>query len=127
MAIFSKKPKEKAKKDATKADSSAVPAAASIEVIGGVSLAHILLQPRITEKASLKAESNNVYVFEVDTRASKSDISHAVKEIYKVTPEKVSVTRIPSKSIVVRGKRGVRSGGKKAYVYLKKGDKIEII
>jgi large subunit ribosomal protein L23 len=126
MALFSKKPKEKVKKDSPKSVSPEGPVA-SIETMGGTSFAHILLQPRITEKASLKAESNNVYVFEVSPRASKSDIRQAVKEIYKVSPEKVSVARIPSKSIVVRGKQGVRSGGKKAYVYLKKGEKIEVI
>jgi len=44
-----------------------------------------------------------------------------------VKPEKVRVAAIPAKKVFVRGKKGVKSGGKKAYVYLKKGDKIELI
>jgi len=32
----------------------------------------------------------------------------------------------PSKAVIVRGKRGVKSGVKKAYVYLKKGDNINL-
>jgi len=51
----------------------------------------------------------------------------AVAEVYKVTPVRVSVTSVPSKKVFVRGKKGVKSGGKKAYVYLAKKDKIEIV
>ena len=31
------------------------------------------------------------------------------------------------KTIIYRGKRGIKAGGKKAYVYLKKGDKISVV
>jgi ribosomal protein L23 len=34
---------------------------------------------------------------------------------------------LPTKKKFFRGHWGVRGGGKKAYVYLKKGDKIDII
>ncbi|MDP2642150.1 MAG: 50S ribosomal protein L23 [bacterium] len=87
----------------------------------------VLLRPRITEKAALGADKSGVYVFEVSKSATKKSIAASVHEAYGVTPEKVRVAAIPLKRVVVRGKRGVKSGGKKAYVYLKKGDKIEII
>ena len=87
----------------------------------------VIIRPRITEKASLKAESENVYVFEVSDKANKNTIKRAVHDLYKVHPTKVRITRISSKQVFVRGKWGVKSGGKKAYVYVKKGDKIEII
>jgi ribosomal protein L23 len=48
-------------------------------------------------------------------------------EMYKVQPTKIAMTKIPGKSVFVRGKKGERSSGKKAYVYVKKGDKIEIV
>jgi|SRR3989344_1763849 len=88
---------------------------------------NVLLRPRITEKAALAADKSNVYVFEVVKDATKKSISASIREVYKVTPEKVRVAMIPSRQVFVRGKKGVKSGGKKAYVYLKKGDKIEII
>ena len=68
-----------------------------------------------------------VYVFEVSEHANKKSIKASVRAAYGVTPVRVSVARIPSKRVFIRGKRGVKSGGKKAYVYLKKGDKIELI
>jgi large subunit ribosomal protein L23 len=85
----------------------------------------ILIRPMITEKAIINSE-NSVYVFKVDPASNKSSISKAVREIYKVTPTKVTTVTIPQKNVVVRGKRGKKAGYKKAYVYLRKGEKIEI-
>ncbi len=90
-------------------------------------MAHVLLRPRITEKASQMSMDQNVYTFEVPESASKLHIKTAIKDFYKVTPVKISTVRIPRKAVVVRGKKGMRAGGKKAYVYLKKGDKIEFV
>ena len=88
---------------------------------------NVLLRPRITEKAALGADKSNVYVFQVVPDATKKSISASIKDAYGVKPVKVRVLSIPSKKIFMRGHRGVKKGGKKAYVYLKKGDKIEII
>lgn len=88
---------------------------------------NVLLRPRITEKAALGADKLNVYVFEVAPSATKKSISISVRDVYGVKPEKVRVVSMLAKNVFVRGKRGVKSGGKKAYVYLKKGDKIEIM
>lgn len=87
----------------------------------------VLLRPRVTEKAAIGADKNNVYVFEVTKEATKGSITASVKALYKVTPMKVRVTPMADKAVFVRGKRGVKRGGKKAYVYLKKGDKIELL
>ena len=87
----------------------------------------VLLRPRITEKAALSADKNGVYVFEVMPKATKGQIAASVKAAYKVTPVKVRTAKIAPKAVFVRGKHGVKSGGKKAYVYLKKGDKIELL
>ena len=90
------------------------------------SLENVILRPRITEKASDKAEGN-VYVFEVATSANKVQIKKAIKSLYKVDAKKVNITQTPSKTVFSRGKKGVKTGGKKAYVYLKEGESIEII
>ena len=86
----------------------------------------VLLRPRMTEKAAINTEKN-VYVFEVKKDATKSSVSASVKALYKVTPVKVRMATTPSKVVFIRGKKGVKSGFKKAYVQLKKGDKIELL
>lgn len=87
----------------------------------------MLLWPRITEKAALGADKAGVYIFEVARNATKKSIKSSVHEAYGINPEKVHMVVIPAKKVFIRGKKGVKSGGKKAYVYLKKGDKIELI
>jgi large subunit ribosomal protein L23 len=82
--------------------------------------------PRITEKAS-DASAQNVYTFNVAMSANKKEIKKAIFSLYKVQPVKINVSRIPHKNIMSKGKKGVRGGGKKAIVYLKKEDKIEFI
>lgn len=88
----------------------------------------VLIRPRITEKATTEAKKG-VYAFEVDKNATKKEIASAIKNYYNATPIKVNIARIPEKKITsrTRGQYGVKKGGKKAYVYLKKGDKIEVI
>ena len=83
-----------------------------------------LIKPHVTEKASRSAESS-VYVFQIDPKSTKDDVVKSFVEKYKITPTKVRTVTIPAKSVIVRGKRGKKSGYKKAYVYLKKGTKIE--
>ncbi len=83
-------------------------------------------KPRITEKASFHIEQN-VYTFDVEKSANKSEIKKAIFQIYKVKPVKINILMVPDKQIFVKGKKGVKSGGKKALVYLKKEDKIEIV
>ena|SRR3989304_5533173 len=87
----------------------------------------VLIKPRITEKAAISSERRNVYVFEVTKNATSKSVIASVRDAYKVTPLSVRLLNIPKKQVFVRGKKGVKGGGKKAYVYLKKGDKIEVI
>ncbi|TSC66840.1 MAG: large subunit ribosomal protein L23 [Parcubacteria group bacterium Gr01-1014_73] len=86
-----------------------------------------IIRPRVTEKATTVAELGNVYVFEVEKDANKKEIATNIKNLYGVSPIKINVVKIPRKQVFVRGKKGFKAGGKKAYVYLKKGEKIEII
>jgi len=88
---------------------------------------HILKGPRITEKASYLAQ-DNCYVFDVTSAANKGSVAAAIRAVYKVTPRKVTVVRTPRKRVMTRGtnRAGQTASGKKAYVYLKKGDTIEL-
>ena len=87
----------------------------------------ILLSPRVTEKGAYVASQDNAYLFNVSPRATKKEIAAAIEHIYKVTPRQIRVAPLPRKRVKVRGtnKTGMTVGGKKAYVYLKKGDTIE--
>jgi len=86
-----------------------------------------IIKPHITEKANALVEKANIYTFEVFGRANKKIIASAVKSTYKVIPVKVSVAKNPSKRVFAKGKVGSKPGITKAYVYLKKGDKIEFV
>jgi large subunit ribosomal protein L23 len=86
----------------------------------------IIKNPRITEKGSYAAEQN-VYTFDITSNANKTEIKKVIFALYKVHPIKVNVLAIPRKSIMSKGKAGMRGGGRKAFVYLKKGDKIEFV
>ena len=93
-------------------------------------LENLLIKPRITEKATILASDQNAYVFNIRKDATKPSIKKAIQKIYKVTPEKIAIVNVPSKKVQVRGKRGkfgTKSGGKKAYVFLKEGDRIEFV
>jgi large subunit ribosomal protein L23 len=121
MALFGRKkntePAVEEKKEATPVVASA----------SGATFSHVLQNPRITEKATMHS-AESVYTFDVSESATKRDIMAAVRRMYSVTPRMVRVLSIPRKEVrnVRTGKRGVKGGGKKAYVYLKKGETITI-
>lgn len=82
--------------------------------------------PRITEKATNMLEQS-VYTFDVANSANKTQVKKAVFALYKVKPVKVNILAVPDRKTLMRGKKSMKDGGKKAVVYLKKGDKIEFI
>ena len=86
----------------------------------------IIKKPRITEKASFRAEQN-VYTFDVENSANKTEIAKAIFKLYKVKPIKVNIINMAKKETSLRGRKVLKDGGKKALVYLKKEDKIEFI
>ena len=85
-----------------------------------------IIRPRVTEKATT-VDGSGIYVFEIEKETTKREVAKAVEGLYKVKPIKIGIVKIPRKQVFVRGKKGFKSGGKKAYVYLKKGEKIETI
>ncbi len=102
---------------------------AIVAVSSGFFDSSVILRPRVTEKVAILSEKGGrtVVVFEVSREANKRNVALAVKGLYKVTPEKVAVLRVPPKRKFVRGHMTKGTTGYKAYVYLKKGEKIEII
>lgn len=128
MAIFKSKTKDvkpvaqNAKREEAKVSkvSSSTPRVPS-------STSHVLRRPRITEKAA-NMSADNVYTFDIDMRATKRDVIDAVKALYKVTPVKVNVVNTPATRVKLKKKRGFgkTAAYRKAYVFLKKGDEIQL-
>jgi large subunit ribosomal protein L23 len=124
MAFFgSRKKVEEPKPEVVKA----APVRANSASNAGSSVAHVLKNPRITEKASMH-QSIGVYTFDVAINATKTQIAEAIRNTYKVSPRKIRIVQIPVKQTrsTRTGKRGIKTGGKKAYVYLTSGETITI-
>ena len=89
----------------------------------------VILAPVITEK-SMAGTALQQYTFEVDPRASKTQIKSAIHEIFKVDVVKVNTVNVlgKSKNFARRGTRthGKQSDWKKAVVTLAPGQKIEL-
>ncbi len=131
MALFGKKKTEdkveKAPAKVTKAKAVSAAPAKKGGPVATMPAGHVILGPRITEKATVKADADNVYVFEIAENANKTTVRQAIAAMYNVVPVKVSIARNPGKTRFARGKMGTTSGIKKAYVYVKKGEKIELV
>ena len=90
-----------------------------------VEVKKLILSARVTEKASMQS-SKNAFTFVVRKEATKGGIADEIKKTYKVTPRAINITMLPARNVFVRGKKGVQSGIKKAVVFLKKGDTINV-
>jgi len=122
MAFFSKKKEEKeeTKPEETSASSNA-PSEAAVSL---TKVPTILVQPRISEKASRLAGSNK-YVFNVLKSTNKIEVKKAVENAYKVKVTQVNIINVKGKQRNFGRISGKTSAFKKAIVSLREGDKIE--
>jgi large subunit ribosomal protein L23 len=80
---------------------------------------------RLTEKGTRQGEKYNQYTVVADPRANKTQIRHAVQELFKVKVTKVNTLNVRGKARRQRTKQaGQASNWKKAIITLKEGDKI---
>ena len=85
---------------------------------------NVIKRPIITEKGLTLKENDRTLCFEVDDDASKQQIQEAVEQLFKVKVEAVRTMVVPGK-MRRRGKyTGYRPDWKKAYVTLRKGEKM---
>lgn len=87
-------------------------------------LYEVIRRPLITEKATAARETQRAVCFEVHRDATKPEIKKAVEALFSVKVEDVRVANVHGK--VKRQGRyvGKRPDWKKAYVVLKKGEKM---
>lgn len=87
----------------------------------------VLVEPHVTEKASLLGDANNQYAFKVAKDAKKREIKAAVEAIFGVSV--LNVTTLNQRGKTRRTVRGMvrRKGWKKAYVRLAEGQEIDFV
>ena len=84
----------------------------------------LVRRPIVTEKGHTKKEAENTLCFEVHPDANKLQIKAAIEKLFKVKVAEVR-TAIFEGKLRRRGRyAGYRSDWKKAYVRLKKGQKM---
>ena len=86
----------------------------------------VIIRPLVTEQGMHMANAKGAYSFEVTRTANKSQIKSAVEKIYSVKVEKVHTANRKGK-LRRRGRRiGMTSSWKKAVVYLKPDNHIDL-
>jgi large subunit ribosomal protein L23 len=85
----------------------------------------VIRKPIVTEKATMASEANAV-VFQVAMDATKPMIKEAVEAVFGVKVKAVNTTITKGKAKRFRGRPGVRSDKKKAYVTLEDGNTIDV-
>ena len=85
----------------------------------------IIISPNVTEKSTALSEYDKV-VFKVKNNASKNLIKKSVEKIFKVNVVKVNTINLNGKTKMVKNKKTILSGYKKAIVTLKKGQSIDL-
>ncbi len=132
MALFSRSKEKSDKSDkSTKGKAVATKEVKEPVVSGSLptdrDLDSVIIKPRVTEKAVGKSEQN-VYTFMIRRDATKYDVKDAVKAIFGVTPVRVNIVNKSPRQYKSRskGRTVTEKGMKKAYVYLKEGDHIDL-
>ena len=84
----------------------------------------VIRRPLVTEKGVAKKDDERTLCFEVAPDANKTQVKSAVEKLFKVKVEEVRTANFEGK-LRRRGRfAGYRSDWKKAYVRLKKGEKV---
>ena len=84
----------------------------------------VIRSPLITEKATLLSEKNQ-FVFKVSDDATKPEIKIAIETLFKVKVTAVNTLITKGKTKRFKGRPGVRSDVKKAFVTLAEGQSID--
>jgi large subunit ribosomal protein L23 len=89
---------------------------------------HIVLKPRLSEKAYGLSTARNVYVFDVPSNVNKHTVARAVASQFSVVVKNVNLTNIKGKAKATvykrRGPVGKQNDIKKAYVTLAEGNSL---
>lgn len=115
MALTKKTTSEETKKTVKKSDKKGI----------SKKTLKILIAPHVTEKTA-QTSGENVFVFDVDTDATKIEIKQAFKDLYNITPERVNTVSSKGKSVTFGRRLGKQKSRKKAIITLPKNAKLDI-
>jgi large subunit ribosomal protein L23 len=115
---------EKEPKRVKKQDEVVKVAPEDLEQYKGVK-ANILLRPVISEKSSM-LNADRKYTFRVMDYSTKQDVRKAVEKKYKVNVERVNMVTVHPKKRMRGAIVGRISGYRKAVVFIKNGQKIDL-
>lgn len=87
-------------------------------------LYQVIRRPLITEKSTAARETQHAVCFEVHRDATKPEIKKAVEGLFSVKVDAVRVLNVHGKVKRQGRHSGRRPDWKKAYVVLKKGEKM---
>jgi len=86
----------------------------------------VIRGPHLSEKSHVAAEHNQV-VLKVRSDATKAEIRQAVKLLFEVEVDDVTVVNVKGKAKRFGMTRGQRSNWKKAYVRLAEGSQLDFL
>lgn len=82
----------------------------------------IIISPIVTEKSTM----TGTYYFKISTTANRNEVHKAFTTLYGKSPRKVNITNVKGKKKRFGAIRGKRANWKKAIVYLKQGETIDV-
>jgi len=128
LSIFKKKKQDtqdkQEKKDSEVTTVAKKPSVQSKKREGGL-LKNVLIKPIITEKAT-NLTAGNQYVFLVTKDANKNLVKENIAYKYNVKVKKVNIVKIKGKTKYFKNQPSKTKDIKKAIVFLKSGEKIDI-
>ncbi len=95
------------------------------------SLFDVIKSPILTEKSSFAQEAlagkGSIYCFEVDLKANRLEVKAAVEKLFGVTVSRVNTQIVHGEwKRFAKGGRQKQSNWKKALVWLKPGQRIDV-
>jgi large subunit ribosomal protein L23 len=86
----------------------------------------IIKRPLDTEKLDRLRDRENKFAFEIDMKASKTEVKQAVEGLFKVKVVAIKTAIVRGKFRRIGRNEGKRPNWKKAIVTLKEGDAISL-
>lgn len=83
----------------------------------------VIIRPLLTEKNLLAKERSRTVAFQVNPKANKIEVAHAVEKVFATQVEDVRIVNVRGKNKRVGRSEGKKPDWKKAYVKLAKGAK----
>lgn len=80
----------------------------------------------VTTEKSVVQKATNVHTFKVKKTATKRDVAAAIYKVSKIKPVRVNVVNNLGKEVRFGRFKGKRQDSKKAFVFLKEGDVLNI-